>query len=425
MIVFATIFAKNYLAHVRTLMDSVARHHPEARRVALLVDRPDGCFDPAREDFEIVASDELPISNRPGFFFQYTVLEAATALKPLFLSHLLARAGVERLIYLDPDMQLFQPLDPVMRALDSCYWALTPHLTLPAGPKTERHILQSGAYNLGFLALRPGALAERLLAWWTERIRDSCFAEPQDGLFVDQRWMDLAPTLFSPVAILRDAGCNVAYWNLPQRPIKKQGTTYNVAQEPLRFFHFSGFRPDRPEIVSSHAPEMQTCKVGDAGELLSHYGQRLRAAGWENASAWPYSFGTFDTGQPIMDFGRRITRLDAGFVAIVNPFSAEGQERFGRFWTSALRKGGPSMLAWTIYRHRPDLQRRFPLVPGEDCVALASWLRTFGQNEYRIPPDLLGDTPLLGLVPHRMGGGTLSAVLDRLRLLANNLKRKG
>ena len=33
----------------------------------------------------------------------------------------------------------------------------------------------------------------------------------------DQRWLDLVPALFDDVHIVRDPGCNVAYWNLPER----------------------------------------------------------------------------------------------------------------------------------------------------------------------------------------------------------------
>ncbi len=424
MTIFATIFAKNYLAHARTLMESVARYHPEARRVALLVDRPDGHFDPAGESFEIIASDELPIVNRRRFFFQYTLLEAATAMKPLFLSRLVRQAGVDRVIYLDPDIVLFQPLDPVFRALESCDWAMTPHLTLPARPETELHVLRSGVYNLGFLGLRSGERAEALLRWWAERVLDSCYADPDPSVFVDQRWMDLAATVFSPVAVIHDPGCNAAYWNLPHRPIERLGSSYLAAQVPLRFFHFSGFQPDHPETVSTHAPEMQTGQSGGAAELMAAYRDLLRSAGWPVVSKWPYSFGTFDSGRPITDVGRSITRVDEEFGTIVNPFSAEGEERFVRFWTSAQCEDGTTRLAWTIYQRRQDLQKAFPVVPGSDCAALTSWLHTFGKDEYRIRPDLLVDTPLIGSAPVTLGGVRLRGVLDRLSLLSKRLKQK-
>src|SRR5215472_14254863 len=74
-----TIFAKNYLAHARALMDSVSRHHTDVGLSAILVDRAGGYFDPLAEDFETVSSEELPIQASREFHFKYSLLELSTA----------------------------------------------------------------------------------------------------------------------------------------------------------------------------------------------------------------------------------------------------------------------------------------------------------------------------------------------------------
>ena len=47
--------------------------------------------------------------------------------------------------------------------------------------------------------------------------------------------------------LLRDPGFNVAYWNLPTRPVSRSATArWSSTATPLRLFHFSGFDPDAP-----------------------------------------------------------------------------------------------------------------------------------------------------------------------------------
>ncbi len=92
----------------------------------------------------------------------------------------------------------------------------------------------------------------QLLDWWSERLATDCLVAPERGYFVDQRWMDLAPGLIPRLAILRDEGYNVAYWNLPSREVTRDGERYTVNGRPLRFFHFSGYDPDHPDRLSKH-----------------------------------------------------------------------------------------------------------------------------------------------------------------------------
>ena len=44
-----------------------------------------------------------------------------------------------------------------------------------------------------------------------------------EGLFVDQRWVDLVPALFDDYVVMKRAGLNVAYWNLHERSIELDG----------------------------------------------------------------------------------------------------------------------------------------------------------------------------------------------------------
>ena len=144
-------------------------------------------------------------------------------MKPYLLEHLFRHYSIEKLLYLDPDILILNSLDTLRNYLDEADILLTPHLLSPipndGRRPTEHDILKSGVYNLGFLGLRNGLESKRLLRWWSDKLYHHCIVAVEQNLFVDQRWMDLAPSLFEGVRILREPGYNVAYWNLHERSV--------------------------------------------------------------------------------------------------------------------------------------------------------------------------------------------------------------
>ena len=154
-----TIVAKNYLAYARTLAESFHSYHPGGRVFVLVVDQPDGYFDPVHEPFTVVTCAGLGIANFDQMRFRYTVLELCTAVKPFLLEYLLDRYQLDHVIYLDPDIACYAPLSPLREALHTHQIVLTPHLLAPiddARHPSELEILQAGAYNLGCIGVAQG-----------------------------------------------------------------------------------------------------------------------------------------------------------------------------------------------------------------------------------------------------------------------------
>ncbi len=222
-----TIISPNYLPYARTLATCYLAHHPGHRFFVLLVANlsdpaPFPSATEAAEPFETVLLTTLPIPDLLAIAFQYDLLELNTDVKPTFLRYLFAQHALEHLTYLDPDIFVYAPLTPVFEALSDNDAVLTPHITSPIDDDLlpgEQEMLYNGTYNLGFIALRNTPAADRILAWWERRCLTLGFSEGRTGLFVDQKWMNLAPGLFPHVAILRHPGCNMAYWNLHERTL--------------------------------------------------------------------------------------------------------------------------------------------------------------------------------------------------------------
>ncbi|HXA16116.1 MAG TPA: glycosyltransferase [Thermoanaerobaculia bacterium] len=313
-----SIISPNYRHAARVLMASAERHHPEWDRFILLVG---GAATSGGEKFTTVPLDDLRLPNPRRFCFRYSILELNTAVKPWMFAHLFAR-GYDRVLYIDPDVVIYSTLAEIDQAPPETFLILTPHLTgfidRDEHP-SERTILQAGTYNLGFLFVSRQPPLERFLAWWKEKLEFQCVVDPVRGLFVDQKWMDLTPGLFAGVLILRHDGYNVAYWNLRQRTVTGVGSSATVNGEPLRFFHFSGFDPAVPGMVSRYDYSLKVADVGDAGKLIQDYCVAIRAAGYESFRNAPYAFAVFADGTKLPDAARIAYRNSRALQAACEP----------------------------------------------------------------------------------------------------------
>lgn len=302
-----TIASKNYLAYARTLLQSVCEFHSDVELYLLLVDELGVDFDPGQEAFTVVEVKDLALPDFKTMTFKYDVVEFNTAVKPFFIGHLIDK-GYRKVIYLDPDIMLFNPLTPVLDLLDEKSIVLTPHITrpIPHGDQfrpSERSHLISGTYNLGFIAVSACDATREFVSWWSSRCAESCYNEPETGLFVDQKWINHAPGLFPDVYVLRHPGCNMAYWNLHERTL--DGMVVN-GESPLIFYHFSGINIDDLNALSKHQSEWTLDLRPDLCEIFEIYRERLIANGHSDARRFRYAFDTYDNGKKIGIFARRL-----------------------------------------------------------------------------------------------------------------------
>ncbi len=382
-----TIVSPNYFAYARTLSASYLAQHPGHLFFVLLVADLEDATAFRMEAFQPVLLKDIGLADLRGEAMKYDILELNTNVKPTFMKHLLTAYALDALVYLDPDIFCYAPLDPVFEALEAGASAvLTPHITTPVmdgRSPGEQDLLYNGTYNLGFIAVGCGSESERLLTWWEERCLLLGFSEGRTGLFVDQKWMNLAPGLFANVAILRDAGCNMAYWNLHERTLRAtpEGITVESpvsGSVPLRFFHFSGVVPDDQAVLSKHTNRFRLQDRPDLHELFTNYKAAVLQNRLPLLEQTPYGFGAFSDGTAITRLARRLYAAHYGQFAGEDPFKANGSfASWARREKLVAGKAAPARAGWNDFNPR---DRRVEAV--HTLLRLA--LRVLGPNRYEL-----------------------------------------
>jgi len=336
-----TCAAANYIPKVRMLFQSLREFHPEWRLHLALADDLTESLDLNQEPFdEVCAASDLGIPGWKGWAFCHDIVELSTAIKPFMLAQLLKEPGCKKVVYLDPDTVVFSRLDDILESLDYSNIVLTPHQTSPeeslsAVIDNEICSLKHGIYNLGFIAVAATEVGHNFAEWWSRRVYHFCRADIPNGLFTDQRWIDLVPALFSGITIMRSSRHNLATWNITTRELGLSPSGhYLVDGEPLGFYHFTGFDSGSHRVMAT--------KNGGGNptlhQLIDWYAKKIEVAGHDVLAKKPWAYGVYSDG-------RRITK----------------EQRL-------------------VYRERSDLQRRFP--DPFDAFTYLVWWDTRGRFEF-------------------------------------------
>ncbi len=317
-----TVSSPSYFHMAKTLMRSVIENGWELDRYVFLVDSSEDLPRYSSELFTTVPLeglfDSLPLIR----LFRYTSTEMALSLKATALQYLLD-LDYERAIFLDADTLVLGPVYPILSRLDSHDGVITPHLTEPLcdGYRPDDvEIAKNGSLNAGFIAVKASNEGRRFVDWWNERLVLWCLVETDLGFFGDQLFLDMIPSFFPGILVDRSPGLNVALWNLPHRDIRRKKNGYFFGDTRVTFFHFAGFDPSRPTLLSKLDRRFTIIGIpSTAQELLNAYTGRLIENGFHEFKNSPYRYDYFSDGSTrILPIIRKIYR-DYQFI----------QERFG------------------------------------------------------------------------------------------------
>ena len=294
-----TICSNNYLSQAKVLSESFIKYNDSTKFVIVLCDRFSNQIDYSRfENVHFTTIEELEIPCFEEIIAKYDIVELNTAIKASsfkYLSQLYE--DVTKIIYLDPDIEVFHDFKNLYNELETNDIVLTPHLLYPTPldnlSPSENIYLNYGLYNLGFLGLNIKSLNTlEFLDWWEKRLLERGFNDLCNGYFVDQLWVNLAPIFFKKVKILLDAGYNVAPWNLHERKLCYDDN-YNIeGLYPLYFFHFSSYKVNDENVFSKYYNRVNNVNASDTLLMLyNNYKNKLLQNDIHNFSKIECVFG--------------------------------------------------------------------------------------------------------------------------------------
>lgn len=382
-----TIASENYFAQVQTLLVSLQNTNPEWDRYFCVVDEPDDDLYKALKitDTKLIRIDEIGIPDLDDMKFRYDIMEFNTAVKPFVLLTLLKE--YECVVYLDPDICVYREMKEVNDAFEDGYdFVLLPHFndyfSDDGKHPSEPDIMLAGVYNCGFFASSNREPAIRLISWWAEKLETLCVNRQSEGIFVDQKWIDLLPGRHDNVLILKHSGYNTAYWNISHRKASLVNGKYYFNGDELVFFHFSGFNPMKPNEISKHQNRFKMNEIGSAQYLFKEYAKSALENGYESWRKKPYSYNKFLDGRPVLDVFRKLYR---DIPEIEEKIKSEGKNPFScsALFYDEKEALAPKLLNYII-NYKKDAGVYFINTPRNQWV---QWISQVGRNEFKLNDD--------------------------------------
>ncbi len=321
-----TIAAKNYLASAITLGESVMSSGTDAEFIIILAD--EWLEESVKEiRFPIIEAKDLGISSFEDMAFKYDIVEFSTSIKPFAIQYLFDK-GYEMVMYLDPDIYVYQKLNKLFTKLRDSTIILTPHSVDGIMVGADLHyyddFLLCGVYNLGFVGMKNNENGRKIIEWWSNKLERECVYDKM--YFVDQKWMELCPAIFDGVKILREKDLNIAWWNFRERKLTLNTNPYvdNFGEETaVSFIHFSNFKPGYPyDYYEKRGVILDTEQKELIALLYEEYEAQLIKNGYRKYFSLPYKYGSYENGEEILLTHRRLyKRLMEDGHEIFHPFS--------------------------------------------------------------------------------------------------------
>lgn len=373
----ATVCTANYLHFARALVASFLRQHPNASAEVMVVDW-DGESPLEVTGAELLPGRRLLGSALPYMLLKYDAIEVCCAAKPYVVEHLLRDRHYAKVLYLDADIYVFAPLAELVAALDSNNFVVVPHVLAPYPNPADFHVRPSlgdiagaGNFNAGMFGVRNTEASLAFIGQWKTLVTAPGAFVTDLGLQHEQNFFNWVQCFADKVYVLRDPAYDVAYWNLHDRSLRcvdagdeeSKNPRWTVNGLPLVAFHFSGFSPLRPRVLSEHDRRYTLYLLPSVARLVDFYVQELYRYGCATLMVETYPYDTLPSGLRLSRRLRDVFKRHEPVLELdVDPWSPDGERLCCRALLRPTPGSGsllPALLK-AIYDERADLRIMIP-----------------------------------------------------------------
>jgi len=326
MTIYFTSITINYFAKARVLCKSLKKYNAKAVFFLAISDKIPEDIDLSKEPFDYIFNTKNldNIENINIFYFKHNITELCTAVKPFIAKYIFESLKADKVIYLDPDIAVFNSLTELESLLDNYSMIFTPHQLIPEEQdiyikENEILFLKKGICNLGFFGVKKDNEGLKFINWWSNRLLNYCFDDNYCvlddlrhngllGLYTDQKWIDLVPSFFNNFFYIKNPGYNVCTWNLSGRNVRYINEHYSVNEKPLYFFHFSGY--DSGAHINELIKSLSYYPHNNDVKLLSEwYKNQLKENDEEFFKNIDFYYTRYSSGEYISEIDRKLLHI--------------------------------------------------------------------------------------------------------------------
>lgn len=240
---FCTYFNKNYLAHGRSLYESLISVMPNAKLLMMCMDD---------ESFEVLSQVNYPHAilakysdmesqnpalliakeNRSLVEYFYTCSSATCVYSMKNI------VGIDSITYLDADLFFFSSPQAIFDEMRTSSIGIIEH---KFSKLTMRNKIY-GLYNVGWITFRNDQEGNKCINDWHEKCLEWCYQKLEGDKYADQKYLDKWPQDYKNVCIIQNIGANLAIWNINNYKLNKIDDQVYVDNQKLIFYHFANFK---------------------------------------------------------------------------------------------------------------------------------------------------------------------------------------
>lgn len=235
---FCVIVGSEYVLKIIALQQSLMQYSQKYTLWICCIDSP--VYSLLKEmnlmNVNLLQVEELEDSELKAIKKKRKVNEYCWTLKSVLIEYLLVNFDLPSILYCDGDLCFFSDPNIIFEEWGEHSVFLT--------PQRDRDWVEKmyGKYQAGLIGFKNDLYGLKSVGWWKNKCLDWCSAEPEDGKFGDQKYLDFIPIYFPKVKVSNNLGINAAPWNCIYNndyKIEKNKNDIYIETDKLIVYHFA------------------------------------------------------------------------------------------------------------------------------------------------------------------------------------------